>query len=177
MPLSHVPWQMTVTPVTLFLQMAERAEWIFLAYRVPREPSTPRITLWRKLKRLGVAQIVDGLVALPLDARNREQLEWLAEEIAEARGQASIWKAQPTTTRQEHDLVAGMQSAINAEYENVIAEATSATQDAMTVHRRFLKRLRAEIRRIQRRDYFPTEKGVEARRAVEKLAGTMDAVG
>ena len=49
--------------------MAGRVEWVLLAYRIPREPSTPRITVWRKLKRLGVAQIVDGLVALPLDAR------------------------------------------------------------------------------------------------------------
>ncbi len=51
--------------------MAEYSQWVFLAYRLPREPSTPRITVWRKLKRLGVAQILDGLVALPMDARNR----------------------------------------------------------------------------------------------------------
>lgn len=45
--------------------------WVLLSYRLPREPSTPRITIWRKLKRLGVAQISDGLVALPADARTR----------------------------------------------------------------------------------------------------------
>lgn len=37
---------------------------MLLSYRLPREPSTPRITEWRKLKRLGVVQISDGLVAL-----------------------------------------------------------------------------------------------------------------
>ncbi|MFR9773221.1 hypothetical protein [Nocardia sp. SC052] len=46
-----------------------------LSYRMHREPSTPRIALWRKLKRLGFGQISDGLVALPADARTREQLE------------------------------------------------------------------------------------------------------
>jgi len=50
-----------------------------LAYRLPREPSTPRIALWRRLKRLGVVQLLDGLVALPADAKTREQLEWAAE--------------------------------------------------------------------------------------------------
>ena len=49
--------------------MAGRSDWVLLAYRLPREPSTPRITVWRKLRRLGVAQLVDGLVALPADAR------------------------------------------------------------------------------------------------------------
>jgi len=32
--------------------MAGAMEWLLLAYRMPREPSTPRITVWRKLARL-----------------------------------------------------------------------------------------------------------------------------
>jgi hypothetical protein len=27
--------------------------WVLLSYRLPREPSTPRIGVWRKLERLG----------------------------------------------------------------------------------------------------------------------------
>ena len=69
-------------------------EWVLLSYRLPREPSTPRITLWRKLKKLGVAQLADGVVALPADARTREQFEWLAEEVEESGGQAGVWLAQ-----------------------------------------------------------------------------------
>jgi hypothetical protein len=53
-----------------------------LSYRLPREPSRPRIALWRQLKRFGVAQISDGLVALPAEARTREQLEWAAAVAA-----------------------------------------------------------------------------------------------
>src|SRR6266511_2921251 len=60
--------------------MDARQQWVFLAYRLPREPSTPRIAVWRKLRRLGVVQLLDGLVVLPLDNRTREQLEWLADE-------------------------------------------------------------------------------------------------
>ena len=81
--------------------MAKRIRWVFLAYRVPREPSTPRISVWRKLRALGVAQLLDGLAALPLSSRNREQLEWLAEEVTEAGGEASIWIAQAATAAQE----------------------------------------------------------------------------
>src|SRR5215213_9321310 len=53
-------------------------EWVLLTYRMPRDPSTPRISVWRKLKGLGVAQLGDGLHALPADARTREQPEWVA---------------------------------------------------------------------------------------------------
>jgi hypothetical protein len=60
--------------------MSRAEEWVLLAYRLPRVPSTPRSAVWRKLKRLGVAQQSDGLVALPADARTREQLEWISFE-------------------------------------------------------------------------------------------------
>src|SRR5205823_1282066 len=95
--------------------------WVLLCYRLPREPSTPRITVWRKLKRLGVAQLADGLVALPADARTREQLEWIADEITEAGGEASIWLAQPASAAQERDLAQRLATARAAEYTAVIA--------------------------------------------------------
>ena len=77
-----------------------------LAYRLPREPSTPRITCGA-LRRLGVGQIADGVVALPLDARTREQFDWLAEEVIENGGEATVWLADPAgragaSARQRH---------------------------------------------------------------------------
>src|SRR5919198_1871311 len=80
---------------------ADGARWVLLAYRLPREPSTPRSALWRKLRRLGAAQLLDGLAALPLDARTREQLEWVADEVIEAGGEASIRGGGPGPVAQE----------------------------------------------------------------------------
>ena len=36
--------------------MGQADDWVLLAYRLPRVPSTPRSAVWRKLKRLGVAE-------------------------------------------------------------------------------------------------------------------------
>src|SRR3989441_3607429 len=83
---------------------SRRTAWVLLAYRLPRDPSTPRSALWRKLRRLGAAQVLDGLAALPLDARTREQLEWLAEEIAEAGGEATIWVGGLASAAPEREL-------------------------------------------------------------------------
>ncbi|MFN2488715.1 MAG: Chromate resistance protein ChrB [Actinomycetota bacterium] len=160
---------------TSLQHMVGHSLWVFLAYRLPREPSTPRIALWRKLKRLGAVQLLDGLVALPLDARNREQLEWLAEDIVEAGGEASIWKAQPTTAGQERRLVDEMQTAIAAEYKHLTGEARTALREPTAARRRVLSRLRKEIRRIQRRDYFPPPEREWAKRAVERLGTLVEA--
>ncbi len=143
--------------------------WVLLAYRLPREPSTPRIAIWRRLKRLGVAQLLDGLVALPLDSRNREQLEWTAEEIVEAGGEASIWLAHPASAAQERELAAQMARAAAAQYAEVMKEASAAGRGRVPA-RRTLLRLRRELGRIRRRDYFPPREREEAHRAVEALA-------
>jgi hypothetical protein len=149
---------------------AATGTWVLLSYRVPREPSTPRITIWRKLKRLGVAQISDGLVALPADARTREQLEWIAEEIIDAGGSASIWLAQPSTAATEQDLTATMSAARAAEYAKITTEAQAATRLDPDARMPVVRRLRADLLRIQRRDYFPPAERDQAGAAIDALA-------
>jgi Protein ChrB, N-terminal len=150
------------------------AGWVLLAYRLPREPSTPRITLWRKLRRLGTVQVLDGLVALPLDARTREQLEWLAEEVLEAGGEAAVWLGQPGSRAQERTLAARMAAAIAEQYRAVSRDAADAAAEPSAARRRTLARLRRELGRIERRDFFPPPERGEARAAVERLAAVED---
>src|SRR5215207_4953209 len=103
-------------------------QWVLLAYRLPREPSTPRIALWRALRRLGAVQLLDGLVALPADSRTREQLEWLADTVIEAGGQATVWLAQPTSRAQGRAIAARMQVEVAREYRRLADEANGAAR-------------------------------------------------
>jgi cobalamin biosynthesis protein CobD/CbiB len=132
--------------------------------------------VWRALRRLGAAQVLDGLVALPADSRTREQLEWLADSVIEAGGQATVWLAQPASRSQERAIAAGMQAEISAEYERLTAQAAEAQWVAGGARKRTLGRLRRELRRIRRRDYFRAPQGAEARAAVEALAASGDEV-
>src|SRR5712691_1102185 len=116
--------------------MAARLKWVFLLYRLPRNPSTPRISLWRSLRHLGVVQLADGLVALPLDARTKEQLEWLADEVTEAGGEASIWIAEAGSSAQEWSLAARMAEAVAADYRAVSAAALAARSSTPSARRR-----------------------------------------
>jgi hypothetical protein len=147
-------------------------QWVLLSYRLPREPSTPRIAVWRKLERLGVARLGDGLVALPADARTREHLDWLAEEITEAGGSATIWLARPATAAAERELAAAMAADRAAEYTKVINEARAGARPDPAARAGLVRRLRGELRRIGRRDYFPPLDRDHAHAAVQALTDT-----
>jgi hypothetical protein len=150
--------------------MSQAEDWVLLAYRLPRVPSTPRSAVWRKLKRLGVAQLGDGLVALPADPRTREQLEWVAEEVTDHGGEATLWLGRPLDTDARSAVISRMTAAVAAEYDTVAAEAATARTANAAAQRRVVSRLRRELHRIQGRDFFTCPQGEPARRAVEALA-------
>ena len=152
--------------------MSPREDWVLLSYRLPREPSTVRVAVWRKLKRLGVAQVLDGLVALPADARTREQLEWIAQEILTAGGEATIWIARPGSRAQERTFTQQMTDAVTADYRRVRDAARTALDLDDVARSRTVARLRREFARIRTRDFFPSPEREQAQRAVEKLAAT-----
>lgn len=144
-------------------------EWVLLFYRLPRVPSTPRSAVWRTLKRLGVAQLGDGLVALPADARTREALEWVAEDVVDHGGEATVWHGRPADRAGLQAITAKMRAAIAAEYDAIIAEAAATTGADLANRRRTATRLARELRRIGDRDFFPPPQRDRAERAVASL--------
>lgn len=122
------------------------------------------------MRALGVAQLGDGIVALPEDARTREHLEWLADQVLEAGGTSLLMSAQTLSRADEQHLAQSMATARAEEYEAVREAATAATRAEAAERRRALKRLRREMRAVQRRDYFPPAQRDAAHAALTALA-------
>lgn len=150
--------------------VTQSREWVLLQHRLPREPSAPRIALWRAIRRLGALLLADGLVALPASARTIEHFEWLAAGIEEQGGTASVWVASPTTGTTTARLIAQARAATDDEYRAVMRDAL-ADDLTLVERRRLVRRLRAELRRIGSRDYFGAAAGRAARARVDELAG------
>ena len=83
--------------------------------------------------RDAVAQLLDGLVALPADARTREQLEWLADEVVEAGGESWLWLGRLGSASQERAIARRMADGVAADYEAVTAEAAAGAREPEVV--------------------------------------------
>lgn len=88
-------------------------------------------------QRLGAAQISEGLVALPTDARTREHIDW----IAEAGGTAMVWLAQSTRLSQDRQLAQAMADARASEYSTIVIQADQVRTLPDAEPRRVLRRL------------------------------------
>ena len=154
---------------------SERRRWVLLAYRMPREPSTPRIAVWRKLRRLGVAQIVDGLVAVPHSVNNLEQVGWVANEILDGDGEAQLWTAELNSAKQERELVARLNRDVTEAYRAFVASAEQV-RGTDSVSPRQVGRFQRELRDIVRRDHLGATGRDRAERAVQRLSRAAAAV-
>ena len=145
--------------------------WLILIYRLPREPSRPRVAAWRKLKALGALYLQDGVAALPDDALTREQLEWLQLQIREANGEATLWEAQPNTSGENKELVAAFRSSREEAYRALIAGAKRLQRKAQLGGSQGLleelDKLEREFRAERRRDYFRSPLRKEAAAALK----------
>ncbi len=157
--------------------MEERTRWLILIYRLPREPSRPRVATWRKLKALGALYLQDGVAALPEDAVTREQLEWLQLRVKEAGGEATLWEAQPNTRAEGAQLVEAFRSSREAAYGDLIAKAERIRRKALmgngeTLLEELVK-LEREFRAERRRDYFRSPLRAEAAGALRAARRTL----
>lgn len=154
--------------------------WVAFSYRLPREPSRHRLAVWRRLKRVGAALLHDAIWLLPADARTREALEWLAQEIEEQGGSAYLWEATSLGAAQDRAIVGQFRTQADARYAAIADSADAlrglasrgrlAGRDRLDQARRRLAGLERGLRLESRRDYFQAPGRRAAEEALRKAA-------
>ena len=87
------------------MEVQQLNSWLLFLYKVPHEPSTRRVHVWRKLKRLGAVMLHDSAWVLPQLPSNLEQLRRLSKEIVELGGDSLLWEAHLACDDQEETLL------------------------------------------------------------------------
>ena len=69
-------------------------EWLILNFTLPKEQSTVRVSVWRKLKRCGSVSIGQSMWVLPLTDEHIRTFSEISKEITENAGSAFIATAE-----------------------------------------------------------------------------------
>lgn len=136
--------------------------WLLLLYKLPSEPTSRRVYVWRKLKRLGAILLHDAGWVLPETPRTREQFQWLAAEIEEMHGEAFVWESR---------LAYGLEESLTRQF---LAHSEAAYGDLLIQLERPDADLAAISRRYQQarsQDYFRSELGQQIHAALTKARG------
>ena len=138
------------------------SQWVLLHYKLPSKPSASRVYIWRKLKRLGAILLHSAVWVLPATAYTLEQFQWLAVEIGEMAGEATVWEGKLALAGQEEALVERFAQQVDQVYGGILARLKKARPDLAALSR--------EYQQARARDYFGSEPGQRARAALTSAA-------
>ena len=136
---------------------------MLLVYRIPREPTSSRATIWRKLKRLGALLLHDAVWVLPATPWTREQFQWLAVEIGELEGEAYLWESRLLLNGQEDALVRQFQARVDAAYQEILDGLEQDDADLVALSRKY--------QQVRAQDYFHSEVGIQVRERLMSARG------
>ncbi len=91
-------------------------EWLVLVWRLPSGSSTPRVTTWRNLQRLGAGRLTPGAAVVPYREDLHEQFDWVAQEIENLGGHAWVLPVTGLSETEERAIHDGMLADREEEY-------------------------------------------------------------
>jgi hypothetical protein len=97
--------------------------WLLLIHQIPPKPAYFRAKVGRRLQRIGAVAIKNSVYALPLTDQTQEDFQWVAREIGEEGGEATLCSASLIDGLGDAQVEALFQAAREADYAQIAEEA------------------------------------------------------
>src|SRR5712692_8942202 len=148
--------------------MNEKPRWLVITWKLGTDTSTPRVTTWRTLRRIGAVSLTPGAAVVPHSEELLEQLDWLAQDITDSGGEAWVLPVTALSEREEAELRARTRDDRRAEYDELRGDARRLRTHATPRARGALER---RFARVVARDHFAAPGRLTARRAIDAVSG------
>lgn len=90
--------------------------WLLLTYKVPPEPATKRVALWRRLKGMGAVYLQNGVCLLPKTDDHVRRLKMIENDVSEMGGEAVILETIALDRAQEEKVVVRFRTDRDEQY-------------------------------------------------------------
>jgi hypothetical protein len=154
--------------------------WLLLIHSIPPHPAYFRAKVGKRLARVGAVAIKNSVYVLPVQEQTREDLQWIAREIVQEGGEATVCEAIFVEGVQNEHIEALFRAARQADYvalgedaRAVLVELGSRSQkhdDRDAKGATELARLEKRLAEILAVDFF----GAEGREPVETLVQSVE---
>jgi hypothetical protein len=162
--------------------------WLVLTYKVPPEPASKRIALWRRLKGMGAVYLQNGVCLLPKTDDHVRRLKMLENDIAEMAGEAVIFEAAALDRVQEEKVLARFKTDRDEAYREFIDKCddfeAEIAKETVAEHFTYaeleendvdLKKLQGWLEKIGKLDFYGGALAAEAAERLKTCETLLDA--
>jgi len=162
--------------------------WLLLTYKVPPEPASKRVALWRRLKGMGAVYLQNGVCLLPKTDDHARRLKMLENDIVQMGGDAVILESRALDRMQQEKVVTRFKTDRDDVYrefidkcddfETEIAKETAAqhfTYNELEENDVELKKLQGWLEKIKKLDFYGGEFAAEATDGLKTCEKLLDA--
>src|SRR3954449_6943186 len=149
--------------------------WLLLLFSLPTNRNTERVAVWRRLKKMGAVQIKTSTYLLPDEPPQYEQFQWLAQQIRDYGGDATLVRAQEIEGLTRDNLIAMFNDAKANDYsdlrkslQNFIKRRNKTDADEAASE---LERLMRQFREIREVDFFDSPRGHDTAMLLRRAEG------
>lgn len=146
--------------------------WLLLLYALPARKGTSRVSLWRQLKKSGAIALKTSTYVLPDEPTHRERFQWLAQQVRQSGGDATLIYATDIEGTSDEEIVALFNAARAADYSALAKEiARLISENRRSPGEAFATELgkhAARFEEIRQVDFFNAPQAEEVRMQLER---------
>jgi hypothetical protein len=144
--------------------------WLFLLFNLPAKQSSDRVKVWRRLKKFGAIQLKTSTYVLPDEPVHYERFQWLAKEIVDTGGEATLVRVKDIEGMPHAAIVALFNEARARDYDELFEPLNLLIKDgkARKQSPNQLQKLRQRFQEIRDIDYFQSSRGEDLQRFLQK---------
>jgi len=99
--------------------------WVLLIYKIPPHPTRLRLQIWRRLQRLGALYLQDAVCILPARPDLVENMQYVAETIAEMNGTYHLFSADTLFPEDSKRIQSDFQLLASARFDEIDSSLSS----------------------------------------------------
>jgi hypothetical protein len=157
------------------MDVKKKLTWLLLLLRLPATHKAERVAIWRKLKKSGAIQIQTSTYVLPDEPARYESFQWLAQQIRDFGGDATLARVQEIEGMSNERLIALFNRARDEEYGAIktalhgfLARGRKTDPETKAAE---LERLTRQFRAIRDIDFFQSSRGQDVQMLLRRAEG------